>query len=341
MPTVSIIMPVYNVEKYIKKAIISILNQSFDDFELIIVNDGTTDKSIDVVNEYYQKDSRIVLINKSNGGLSDARNIGMRVAKGEYILFVDSDDEIESKLLEITVRSAKLYDSDIVMFGMFKDYIDSNEQILRTSLHKVKSGNYDRKNFANIDIDLDFIDLVGYVCNKLYKKKIIIEKQNLFETNLSLIEDIVFNTTIFELIEKLTVLEEPLYHYKQRKRTTLVNKFRVNIFELYLRGIECRRMIMLDWGINDYLINEIIAQLHVSAIKSTIIIIFTKGNQLSLTQKRKYISNILRNPITNLRIKQYKPKSIIDHILKFIIYYKMTLLFVLIGFLVTFNKKTD
>lgn len=96
MPKISIIVPVYNVEKYLRKCIDSILNQTFKDFELILIDDGSTDESGKICDEYNLKDNRIKVIHKENGGLSSARNAGLDIAQGEYIGFVDSDDWIES-----------------------------------------------------------------------------------------------------------------------------------------------------------------------------------------------------------------------------------------------------
>lgn len=122
MPAVSIIIPVYNVEKYLRRCLNSILNQTFSDWEAICVNDGSPDKSADILSEYAAKDSRFKIVNKENGGLSDARNAGMRVATGEYILYVDSDDFIHPQTLEITHKLAKRDGSDIVSFTYDRIY---------------------------------------------------------------------------------------------------------------------------------------------------------------------------------------------------------------------------
>ena len=112
-PLLSIIVPVYNVEKYIERCIKSILNQSFTNFELILVDDGSPDNCGKICDEYKKKDSRIKVIHKKNGGLSDARNAGIERAKGEYIAFVDSDDFINKYMYEILYKNAKKWDADI------------------------------------------------------------------------------------------------------------------------------------------------------------------------------------------------------------------------------------
>lgn len=115
MPKISIIVPIYNVEKYIEKCIQSILNQTFSDFELILVNDGSTDSCGEICDKYKKLDDRIIVIHKVNGGLSSARNAGIDIARGEYIGFIDSDDYIHEKMYEILYNNAITYNSDIVI----------------------------------------------------------------------------------------------------------------------------------------------------------------------------------------------------------------------------------
>ena len=102
MPAISIIIPIYNVEKYLRRCLESVQNQTFTDWEAICVNDGSSDSSADIVREFAARDARFKLVNKENGGLSDARNAGMAVASGEYILYLDSDDFIHPQTFEIT-----------------------------------------------------------------------------------------------------------------------------------------------------------------------------------------------------------------------------------------------
>ena len=112
-PIISIIVPVYNVEEYLQRCIDSILNQSFKNFELILVNDGSTDNSLKICKEYLLNDPRVKIINKENGGLSSARNAGINIAKGRYIGFVDSDDWINKEMYKILYELCEKNNSDI------------------------------------------------------------------------------------------------------------------------------------------------------------------------------------------------------------------------------------
>ncbi len=122
MPAVSVIIPVYNVEKYLRRCLDSVLNQTFTDWEAICVNDGSPDNSLDILKEYAKKDSRFKIVDKKNGGLSDARNAGMKIATGDYILYLDSDDFIHPQTVEITHYLAKKDGADIVSFTYDRIY---------------------------------------------------------------------------------------------------------------------------------------------------------------------------------------------------------------------------
>ena len=122
MPAISVIIPVYNVEKYLRRCLDSVLNQTFSDWEAICVNDGSPDGCAAILSEYAARDARFKIVNKPNGGLSDARNAGMAVATGDYILYLDSDDFIHPQTMEITYALARRDNSDIVSFTYDRIY---------------------------------------------------------------------------------------------------------------------------------------------------------------------------------------------------------------------------
>lgn len=122
MPKISVIIPIYNVEKYLRRCLDSVLNQTFTDWQAICVNDGSPDNSDKILDEYAKKDSRFIVVNKKNGGLSDARNVGMEHATGDYILYLDSDDFIHPQTMEIAYSLAVRDGSDIVSFTYDRIY---------------------------------------------------------------------------------------------------------------------------------------------------------------------------------------------------------------------------
>lgn len=172
-PEVSVIVPVYNGENYIERCVESILNQTYENFELLLIDDGSTDKSPKICDKYSQIDSRIRCIHKENGGLSDARNVGIRESCGLYVTFVDNDDWIENQMIEKMIDALKENDADIVMCQHQMRYSSEtdNKKTLERSIHRQTI--YNQEQFLKILLRVDSNRCVHYACAKMYKKKVI------------------------------------------------------------------------------------------------------------------------------------------------------------------------
>lgn len=204
MPKVSVIVPVYNVEKYIEKCLDSLVNQTLKDIEIIIVNDGSTDNSKDIIKKYQEKYSNIVYVEKKNGGLSDARNYGLNYAKGEYIAFLDSDDYVDYTIYEKMYNKAIQENSDYVECDFYWAYPDKN---------KLDKG----VRYTNKKDMFVYARVVAW--NKLIKRDIIKEK---FPVGLYY-EDVEFFYKLLPNIKKASFVEEPLIYYVQRE-SSIINK---------------------------------------------------------------------------------------------------------------------
>ena len=210
---ISIIIPVYKVEKYLEKCIESVLKQTYTNLQVILVDDGSPDNCGKICDEYAKKDSRIEVIHKVNGGLSDARNVGIAKAKGKYIGFVDSDDYIKEDMYEILLNLIKKYDADVSICNLY-DVIDGNEYI-RNKENGIKEYN-------RIDILKEVLldkNIQSYAWNKLYKKELFNEIKYPIGKNY---EDIGTTFYIFEKCNKVVVTSEPEYYYLKRA-DSLVN----------------------------------------------------------------------------------------------------------------------
>lgn len=221
---VSIIVPIYNSGNYLRKCLNSLINQTYSNIEIILINDGSTDNSQIIAEEYKKKDKRIKLISILNSGVSSARNLGLDLANGEYIIFVDSDDWIESTLIEEIMK--------------YKHKIDNNGILVYSYLLE----NIDLGISKPIDIPInlekkDYIEKIKYLIkterlnalwNKVYKREII-ERNNIrFNNKLSLGEDLLFNYIYFMNIENIYFLDKILYHYSIRDNDSLTKKFNSN-----------------------------------------------------------------------------------------------------------------
>lgn len=206
---ISIIIPVYNAERYIEKTINSILNQSFKDIEIVIVNDGSTDNSHNICADYAVKDSRIKYFKRENKGVSAARNYGIDAAKGDWIAFVDADDYIDKDTLKRVYDVIKEDNADVVIFGYVKEKINAK----LTSDFKFTDNvmDYSERNFY---CELLFNNKVkGFSWNKVYKKEILDSKNIRFDKDVYINEDLLFNVQYFQYVEKIRYIDSGVYHY--------------------------------------------------------------------------------------------------------------------------------
>lgn len=212
MAKVSIVVPVYNVEKYLARCLDSCINQSLQDIEIVCINDGSTDRSGIILEHYARLDSRMKIIYQENGGLSSARNTGVKNSTGKYILFVDSDDFISSIAAEKLFDNAEENNSDVVIFDYFWNHINpQGRKIL--SVTELSDKN-DGTSVFNIDtLERDFYAYLPVTAwCKLYKKEFL-TKNNITFLKGVIFEDVAYFAEIFVKAKRVTYISEPLYAY--------------------------------------------------------------------------------------------------------------------------------
>lgn len=208
---VSLIMPVYNVENYIEKCLCSALSQTMTGIEIIVVNDGSTDGSMKVVNSFANKNSNIIIINKENGGLSSARNSGLEIARGKYIAFIDSDDYIDKTMIEKMYTSARDKELDIVACNLTK--VDAEGKSLGDEKNIV---DYNRI-YNKDEVTREYLtnNIPAYAWNKLYSRRLFQEYEITYPVG-KLYEDIGTTFELFARADKVGFIDEALYLYVQR-----------------------------------------------------------------------------------------------------------------------------
>lgn len=205
--TVSVIIPAYNAEKYIKKCLSSLQSQTFKDFEVIVVNDGSTDKTSDIIDSFTSDDSRFKRIDQSNAGASEARNKGLDAAKGKYITFVDSDDYVSENHLQVLISG--MDNSELSVCGYITEYPDGQEK----EKVNVGNGNFDKIKILN-RVLISENAIGGYLWNKMYLADIIRENTLKFPTGEKyMFEDVFFNYQYIKLINNANCNSEYTYHY--------------------------------------------------------------------------------------------------------------------------------
>ncbi len=216
MSKISIIIPVYNVEKYLNRCLDSIINQTFKDLEIICIDDGSTDTSSKILEEYASKDTRIKVIHQKNSGLSAVRNKGIALASGEYISFIDSDDWIDLNFYERLYSSAKKYDADIAAAGIIRLNQHRQKFYLKFS---------EEKTYTNTDEKFKICDIpdVNYVWNKIYKlEKIKNCKLNFIEG--IVYEDLIYTPQVIYYLDKLVTVPNTYYYYWRTPNSIVANK---------------------------------------------------------------------------------------------------------------------
>ena len=223
-PEISIIVPVYNVEKYLKRCIDSILNQSFTDFELILVDDGSTDNSGKIIDEYTIKDERIKVIHKENGGQGSARNRGLDIAKGNYIGFIDSDDWIHKDMYKILYENIIKYNMDISQIDHkpTSSYIN-DEDIINEKVHIVDNILEEFGNCTSFEL-LPYI----FVWNKLYKADI---WSNFRFPENKFAEDLRVIYKMYDKSNKMIKIDRKLYYYFMSDNSSTRGKFNIKKLE--------------------------------------------------------------------------------------------------------------
>lgn len=207
MYKISVIIPIYNSESYLKKCLDSVVNQTLKDIEIILIDDGSTDNSLEIIKQYNNQYENIKYISKKNEGQAIARNLGIEMATGDFIVFVDSDDYIDQNMFKKLYTNATTNNSDIVVCDYVEEY--ENKKILKKSL------------YMNADnLQKNYIVSVAGPCSKIIKTDIF-KKNNIRFLENNIYEDLAIIPSLALYTNKITYIEENLYHYVIRKNSTM------------------------------------------------------------------------------------------------------------------------
>ena len=312
MANLSIIVPVYNVCLYVSECIYSLLNQSYDDFEIIIVDDGSTDESPEIVDRIAQKDNRIKVIHQKNLGLPEARNTGIKAATGKYIGFIDSDDRIKPDMYKVLINKIEFNDCDLAIcnFSRFS-----------------KSSFLDGKRYSNKLItynDQYVCDYYSYIldssCNKLYKLEII-NRFNICFENKTVVpqEDFYFLLKYIAHIEKICTIRESNYDYRIRSSSISNSKQPINFMQYCYNFVDLvskyhtNNKIMRDTTVFEFYLLIEMMQAVINTIKPD------KLNQIEgivlYFSKHKYFNKAISFYLKRLKSNSKSSKNIYNIIL--------------------------
>ncbi len=218
MDKISIIIPAYNVEKYLNQSLDSVLRQTYKNLEIIIVNDGSKDSTGKIANEYAKLDGRIKVIHQPNQGLPTARNVGMEIATGKYIMFLDSDDFYEDNSCEVLYNEIKKHDADYVV----GNYIHTTSDGIKWEKPLFDVDIYDNFKLSINDFQKSFFVMNSVVWNKIFKKEFI-EKHNLRFIPRTIAEDAIFSTYCYVHTDKGYYIKDVVYNYRQNQANASIS----------------------------------------------------------------------------------------------------------------------
>lgn len=224
---ISIIVPIYNTEKYLERCFQSLINQSYENLEIILINDGSNDNSLDICNKYKEKDDRIIVINKKHSGVSDSRNIGIKRATGDYIGFVDSDDYIHKDMFKNLIDGTQKYNCDISMCDLVETF-NIKDEFKKYNLKFIKM---DKK--QALEQLLYDKNIGNYVMVKLFKKELFDGIEFPFG---KIYEDISTTYKLFNKANNILYIPIPMYHYYQRN-DSLVNNITTESIQQYIHAV--------------------------------------------------------------------------------------------------------
>lgn len=293
---ISVIVPVYKVENFLEECLISILDQTYSNFELILVDDGSPDSCGKICDEYQKKDSRIKVIHKTNGGLSDARNVGMKIAEGEYWTFIDSDDMVSEDYLEVLMRTAQQYDADIVQ----GDYTSDKNLLGKTYSDAVEV-------FTRDEAMVSFLRLGSVHVSawaKLYKKSCFINieypKGRINEDNLTIYKNI-WNS------KNIVCIKKYIYYYRINNESIMHSTLSSKRFEVLSFQEEFEKYL------NDkvYLFKQ---EMRYSQIRMAVRLIndtIVEKKENEFLKEVNLCKDILKDYLNNMRCSEMKYKIIV------------------------------
>lgn len=313
MKSVSVVVPVYNVENYLRICVQSILNQNFSDFEVILVDDGSGDTSGDICDEFAAKDDRITVVHQKNGGLSAARNTGIDHSTGKYLMFVDADDYIEKDTLFQSFTQAEQCKADIVIFGYYADVVDRKGNISQYANCGIDVVLTDAHSIAEHVVPMRRNFIFDSCCNKLYLAK------NLKSNGIRMpvgenFEDTVFNTALLPYFKTMVITSKCYYHYMQRSDKRITNTYNANKLNLLRK----RHLTLLSYLNNNLDHNSIYIKqenyIYCKYVFSSIIDLFSCSADKNISQRREIIKNLLNDTELSKSLQNVKGFSVLDSV---------------------------
>lgn len=314
MLKVSVIMPVYNSDKYLEKSIRTVLEQSLEEFELILIDDGSSDRSGQICDQFAEKDKRVKVVHQKNRGLSAARNVGLRMAEGEYLAFADNDDECLPGFLEKNYAIAKKYDADMVKFGRESVVVDENDNVYGKDERNLKEAYYSRNQIIEQYFELRGRDIFSPVWDGLYRNSMVQDNHIEFPEELRYgEEDTVFCLKCVQVMNSLALNEGVYFKHYFRKKHSQSSKFHPLTLDKLIYSAKVEKEVLGSFGIKvdkcKYVLNNAKYQLIQILLQ-----LYHHDCDYSIAKKRAYMKSLKKYDAFrfDLSNKEYKKLFSLD-----------------------------
>lgn len=304
---VSVIMPVYNVEQYVGRAIESVQKQTLKDFEFLIVDDGTKDSSGEICDRYAEADERIHVIHKENGGAPSARNVAIDLAKGKYMYFMDSDDWAEPTMLEDMYNLAEKCSAELVVAGFYIDTFYSDTEFVSDKRSQPDQIFKSQREFRENAYKLFDCNLLYTPWNKLYLSAYIRKHELKFPQTFW--DDFPFNLSVVRDVEKVAVTSKCYYHFIRARAESETAKYRSDMYEKREEEHEWMLRMYRYWDVSDAESIEMIQRRYIERVVGCIENLTNTGCQLSNKEKKQEIKKIICSSKVRTALQISRPRS--------------------------------
>lgn len=306
-PAISIIIPVYNVEKWLRRAVESLQQQTFGDYELFLVDDGSRDSSGDICDGLAEEDDRIKVIHRANGGAASARNEAMAVARGTYLYFMDGDDWCEPTMLEDLYGLASENDLDLVVTGFYIDtYYDEGKYYRerRDAPDRVFSSQQEFREQAHALFDAQ---LLYAPWNKLYRRAYLEERGIRFPATFW--DDLPFNLDVVRDVERVGCLDGHYYHFLRARAESENTKYRSDMYDKREEEHAWLQELYRNWDLDSPAIREFLSRRYAERLVGCIENVTNRNCTLSREEKREEIARMISTPHAKSALEEASPRS--------------------------------
>jgi glycosyltransferase involved in cell wall biosynthesis len=318
MPVISVIIPVYNVQAFLESCVNSVLVQTLEDIEVILVNDGSHDNSGEIAEKLATIEKRVKVIHKVNGGPSSARNTGIKAATGDYISFIDSDDWVEPNFLESLYSLALENNADIVNTGITVEFLKGKR------IEKLKYSREicmtDKSQFGAFFWELHKLKLSNYPVTRLFRKGFLFENNILFDTNVHVGEDLLFNLEAFKCANVICVNTLAPYHYMKRELATLTSSYNVNFLKANENQFNAYKNFFEHFSMNNTEQSQFLEMFYIQRYTGAITNLYKRNSPHNFNSRLEIIkTEIFRNKALKQKIRVNKLSGLNNKLFVFLL----------------------